>query len=256
MAVKIISLNIEGHRHLERVIPFLQEQQADIINLQEVFAVDMPVLEQALQKKSQFIPLSNVVFPNKHVPHTLGEFGIAQLFGPEVDSTQCRYYAGPAGKPVPADHKLPIFFEDEEPNSIMRAVSWVRGTYGGSTYTVATTHFTWSPQGKATELQRKNLASLFQVLDQIPEFVLTGDFNAPRGGELFAQLAEKYQDNIPPDITTSLDPDLHKAGKLELMVDGFFSQPSYTVKEVQVIGGVSDHKAVVGMVEKGQTAAQ
>jgi exonuclease III len=33
---KIISLNIEEDKHLERVLPFFKHQQADVILLQEV----------------------------------------------------------------------------------------------------------------------------------------------------------------------------------------------------------------------------
>lgn len=244
MGIKVISLNIEGHKHLERVIPFLQAEKADIINLQEVFAVDIPVLEHALQMKAQFVPLTNVLFPSIHVPDALGEFGIAQLYGPQVEVAQSRYYVGDAKQ------KLPIFFEDENPNSLFRAVSWVRGKFAGKMYTVATTHFTWSPRGEATELQENNLQKMEKILQIIPDFVFTGDFNAPRGGKIFTHLAEKYTDNIPQDITTSLDGQFHKAGQLELMVDGFFSTPTYKVSGVEVLGGVSDHKAIKGYVER------
>lgn len=244
MPIKVISLNIEGHRHLERIIPFLQQEQPQIINLQEVYAVDVPVLEQALQKQAHFTPMAIVTEPTPHQSHTLGEWGLAQFGSEEITVRQAKYYVGEKNQP------LPIFFENANPNSMLRAVSWLRGEFAGQLYTVATTHFTWSPRGEATELQRKNLQSLFKVLDQVPANVLTGDFNAPRGGEIFGSLAQRYQDEIPPEVTTSIDGQYHKAGALELMVDGFFSAAEYQVSDVRLVGGLSDHLAVVGTIHK------
>ena len=81
-------------------------------------------------------------------------------------------------------------------------------------------------------------------------FVLTGDFNAPRGGEIFAELASRYKDNIPNHYQSSLDPDLHRVKNLKLMVDGLFSTPDYNLGEVRLINGVSDHLAVAAKVSK------
>jgi hypothetical protein len=80
--------------------------------------------------------------------------------------------------------------------------------------------------------------------------VLTGDFNTPRGYELFDALAAKYHDNIPTGTPTTIDGTLHKAGPIPFVVDGFFSSPSYTVSEVVLYDHESDHLAVTGTVAK------
>jgi endonuclease/exonuclease/phosphatase family metal-dependent hydrolase len=118
----------------------------------------------------------------------------------------------------------------------------------GETFRVATTHFTWTPDGSADDYQRADVKKLLAILGGMGEFVLTGDFNAPRGGEIFGTLAEKYKDNVPSHYTTSIDGALHRAGPLELMVDGIFSTPGYAVSDVELVAGVSDHKAIVATV--------
>ena len=44
--------------------------------------------------------------------------------------------------------------------------------------------------------------------------------------------AAHWHDNIPEGYTSSIDPALHKAGPLPLMVDGLFSTPDYRVVDV------------------------
>ena len=83
--------------------------------------------------------------------------------------------------------------------------------------------------------------------------VLTGDFNAPRGGTIFDLLARTWQDCIPQDVTTSIDPVLHRAGALTLMVDGLFTTPHYHATEVQLHTGLSDHQAITASISRGQT---
>ena len=83
---------------------------------------------------------------------------------------------------------------------------------------------------------------------------MCGDFNAPRGGEIFSALATRWHDNIPGTYHTSLDLSLHKAGKVDgerlatLMVDGLFTTPGYRTSRVELVPGVSDHCAIVAEV--------
>ncbi len=88
------------------------------------------------------------------------------------------------------------------------------------------------------------------LLDAEEGFVLCGDFNAPRGGEIFSELAARYRDNIPAQYTTSIDASLHRAGDLQLMVDGIFTTPEYQASSVLLHSGVSDHYAVTADITK------
>jgi endonuclease/exonuclease/phosphatase family metal-dependent hydrolase len=254
--MKLISLNIEGHRHLhERVIPFLIEQQPDVVCLQEVFGVDMPHLKHALQADGLFVPMSNVTEVSKHQSHALGELGLA-IFSKHPDAQyDFAYYVT---KPIQEGSSLPIFFHNQDANSMHRALAWVTipHDHSGHSSTIATTHFTWSPQGSYTPEQANDLKALLTIAAQLPPHIVCGDFNSPRRQKaqddhysqqnVFAQLAAIYTDNIPQEISTSLDEQWHKAGKLEFMVDGLFSTPGiFELHNTHLVGGVSDHKAVV-----------
>jgi endonuclease/exonuclease/phosphatase family metal-dependent hydrolase len=115
-------------------------------------------------------------------------------------------------------------------------------------FTVISTHFTWSPGGTVTQLQKDHMQKVLSFLQKEQEFILCGDFNTPRGNELYGLLATQYRDNIPPDIDTTVDPNLHRVKYLKYVVDGMFSTPGYLFQSVRVRAGVSDHKAIVGVV--------
>ena len=127
---------------------------------------------------------------------------------------------------------------------------------GAVAFTVCTTHFTWSEEGKATEEQRADMRALLALLEAKKEFVLCGDFNAPRGGEIFEMLSSRYTDNVPPQYKTSIDVNIHRAGRqrphelADKMVDGLFTTPEYRCTSVELVNGVSDHMAVVAEIAK------
>jgi len=244
MSLKLVSINIEAHKHLEsRILPFLVAEKPDFVSLQEVFEVDIPVLEKTLGMKSRFLPQANVTQASIHLPDPLGPWGVAQFtYLPVIDEGDFYYYG--------QDDHVPTFFENNDPNSMNRGFLWQTVEYQGQHYTLGTTHFTWSPDGSSTPEQQRDLNSLLAGLNSLPGLVFSGDMNAPRGGSTFAQLAALYTDNIPAHVTTSIDGELHRAGALELMVDGLFSTPGYRISEVEVVGGVSDHKAITALVTK------
>jgi endonuclease/exonuclease/phosphatase family metal-dependent hydrolase len=89
--------------------------------------------------------------------------------------------------------------------------------------------------------------------------MLTGDFNAPRGdNRIYRQLSERFKDTIPLTIKTTMDVDLHKAGKdpqnrvklSRFVVDYIFSTPEYRVSNVRQEFGLSDHSAIIAEVAR------
>lgn len=157
----------------------------------------------------------------------------------EVD---LKYYVG-------VRDKIPVY-KSGDPNSSNRALLLIRFVKDEVKFSIITTHFTWSPKGTVIHLQRVNLNKMLRILDSIGEFVLCGDFNAPRGKEIYNKLVKLYTDNIPPEVTTTIDPNLHRAKKLQFVVDGMFSTPQFKLSKVQLIEGISDHKAIVGVVTR------
>jgi endonuclease/exonuclease/phosphatase family metal-dependent hydrolase len=129
-------------------------------------------------------------------------------------------------------------------------------------YYIGTTHFTWTPNGDIPgKAQLIDMPNFLAMITQFPAHIMCGDFNIPRNvNRLYADLLAHYNDEIPSDVTASLDPEFHKlkdvpdqAHKLqEYMVDYIFSQPGYVVSGVRQVFGVSDHAATVCEVEVGE----
>jgi endonuclease/exonuclease/phosphatase family metal-dependent hydrolase len=248
--IKLVSLNIERSKHLDRVIPFLQQQHADIVCLQELVETDIPIFEQHIGSCAVYAQTS---FHPADAPQTGNVVDCNGIFTRlPVLAYDTVFYAGDPEQ-LPKQTGTAEENSRTEPN---RLLSFARVGKDPETFTVATTHFTWSYKGAATDLQRKDMTSLLQKLELIGECVLCGDFNAPRGGEIFQMLADRYKDNIPEKYKTSIDVNLHRAGKFpsekmdEKMVDGLFTTPGYVVSDVELHAGVSDHMAITATISR------
>lgn len=262
MSIKLVTINIEGNRHLEeRVLPFLEKENPDVICLQEVFEVDVALIKEKTGMDGVYVPISIVVYPTRHAS-ARGKWGqliLSKL--PIIESGFENYYIKDekTGRPDKAEN-LPIFFENENPNSLNRAIVWLKvverdgAKKKDKSYNIVTTHFTWSKEGKTTQLQRQTLRGLLKSLERFDDrLVLCGDFNAPRGREIFSKLAKKYKDNIPPEVITTIDNNLHYAkANINFVVDGLFSSKDYEVSDVRVVDGISDHMAIVAKVTQLQ----
>lgn len=250
--LKVASINIEGHRHLDRVVAFCQTEQPDIVNLQEVYESDLPSLATALSMEYHFGPMALVRRPPRDASSPYYPWGVAQLYNPrQLSQVQHRLETYVRIQPVGFPNFKPDF------NNMMdRVVSLLEFELAGQAWRVATTHFTWTPRGNHTPEQAAAFESLKQLLGKYDDFIITGDFNSPRNHmpnentNVFKELALMYRDHIPSSYQTSVDPDLHKAGPLQLLVDGLFSTPQYTSQNVRLVPGVSDHQAIVGELMK------
>ncbi len=238
-AIKLVSVNIEMNRHLDSVSSFLEKEKSDIICFQELLEKDVAYFETLLKMPCNFVPIGRIEYPSFE-PELKGSlFGLGLL---------CRfparykadYYAGSAAE-------LPLCATGYEGNKLLLQATF---SAHGKTFTVGTTHFTWTPDGEASDAQREDLCKLLAILSGFPDIVCCGDFNAPRGGEIWGELAKRYNDNIPAAYRSSLDPVLHRAGHLEHVVDGLFNTPEYRVSGVRLVEGVSDHKAIVGTITR------
>ena len=233
--IALVSINIEGDKHLDNVIALIKKEQPDVVCLQEVMQSSIDHLKKSFNMELVFVPMKQVV------GHDIK--GIAIATNLPILETWVLYYAG--NKEV-----LPVTEagEKRDPYANNHMVLAVTVEKDGDTYTFANTHFTWSPGGQVIELQETDMENMLNQLSTLPEFVLCGDFNAPRGGPIWGKLAQRYIDNIPHGITTTIDPTLHHAGPLPYVVDGLFSTSGYTVGNVHVIPGISDHQAVSGLI--------
>ena len=239
--IKIVSVNIECNRHYERLFPFIADEKPDVICLQEVLEQDIPQISKTFALVGQLAPMERLTEARFSAQGLHGQvFGIA-LFTRFPATFQTKYYCG-------APETIPW----QKPNNqgVNEMLLIAEFEHDGKPYRIGTTHFTWTPDGEASDAQREDMSTLLTILSGFPDMVFCGDFNAPRGGEIWEKLAARYTDNIPATYRSSLDRALHRAGHLEHVVDGLFSTPEYRVSDVRLVEGVSDHKAVVGYVER------
>lgn len=240
---RLASLNIERSRHLDRFIPFLHAFKPDTVCLQELVLRDLEAIQAGTG-------LAHAHFVQMAVHPVDGQaFGVGILAREPFLDADAIVYAGRGDGTQMFDRTT-----DESKFATCRYVV-ARARLGGAAQgiTVATTHFPWTPDGEPRPFQVDAAQELIRLLDG--PAVLTGDFNAPRGGPVFAALAEVWRDCIPGEVVTSIDPELHRAGPLQLMVDGLFVTRDYRVDDVRLHTGLSDHQGITAEIAIARTRA-
>jgi endonuclease/exonuclease/phosphatase family metal-dependent hydrolase len=237
--LKLLTLNIERDLHLDRVLEALTTQSPDVACLQEVLECDCDELARAGGYAFKFAPaaIKHRAFGDKR---TVRE-GIAIFTRIPARTYTAAYYS--------ADAVLRVFREPADSRQVLLAAEL---EHEGKPYRVITTHFTWSPDGQISDAQREDFERLKRALTPYSGFVLCGDFNAPRGREMFSRFEQELRltDQLPAGITTTIDPKHHRAGALQLVVDTIFTTHDYEAQGVEVLEGLSDHKGILATVRR------
>ena len=235
-AFSLLSLNIEGDNHLDLIRKLVLSRQPDIFCVQEIFKSDVSLFEKLLGVRGYFVPFCRVEAENPFRLNPRGEWGIALFSRKPVTAIHIQTYQGEL-------NHVPVYLT-EDPNAVNRAVLIGSIEFDSTVFCVATTHFTWTNHGEVSDLQHQHMDRLLEILKSHEPVVVAGDFNAPRGKSVFARLAAKYKDNIPLEVETTIDQHLHRKSGIQLVVDGMFTSPQLRVEHIEVIDGVSDHKAL------------
>lgn len=253
--MKLISLNVEGSKHWDLINPFLDKELPDALCLQEVFEDDAARLAERLGMHHVFAPMTlrNHEFNDPQTP--LLVFGIAMFSRTPFTSTFSQEYHSTGKLLQPDDDK------DLETKRESMAQVLLFGTipFGDRTFSIVTTHFTWTPDGLVNQYQKEDARALLDILSKMPgDIALCGDFNMPRHVDpLYDLFAAKYKDAIPESYISSIDLSLHRSKDIpsavaELsvyMVDYLFLSAGYRAENVRLQSGVSDHCAVVADLE-------
>jgi endonuclease/exonuclease/phosphatase family metal-dependent hydrolase len=240
--MKLISLNLEGKRHLDRALSFLESQSADVICLMEV-AKNMYAW---LEERGYFVTYAPMTY--KTQDGLQFESGLL-LASKQAHTAEIFYYH---------QSTTEVTHYDKNNKRATIAHPVIFASLGG--FNLATTHFTWNPVGEtADQNQTTDLAKLLGYLQTKPAHMLCGDFNIPRNHNvLYEEMLKHYTDAIPPSYESSLDANHHRAGqdpdlqKLfhHFMVDYLFTQPPYETSDVRLQFDVSDHAAVIAEVTR------
>lgn len=241
MSLKLVHLNIERDKHLARIEPFLRQQNPDVVCLQEVFERDLPFFREVLNAECFFVPMTL-----NESAQGISPEGVAVFSRTGFASTAFHHLGGRIGELVPYLDGTP-----EQKNETQRYVLAVTEvSHEGETYRVGTTHFPVTDKGEANDIQRGVLDTFLDVTDSFEDCLISGDFNAPRGREVFSKLSEKFRDNVPQEYETSIDGNLHRVGPIPFMVDGLFTKGNHQVQDAFMQCGVSDHCALVATLAK------
>ena len=235
------SINIEGDKHLDTVIRFLQENSPEVICLQEIFEKDFPAIKKHLDMNGYFAPMT--IEKTNGSEDNFTACGIAILTSLAIEKIWPPLYYFGKSDVIP-------FVDKRDMSTINKVLLSMVIIKYNNRFTLGTTHFTLSEDGKADENQRRDLEKLLTILNDFEELILCGDFNAPRGEEIFSKISSRYKDNIPLEYETSLDSNLHRAKGLKLMIDGLFTTPHYQAGNVRLIEGVSDHCAITAKISR------
>lgn len=247
--ISLMSINIEGNKHWERVLPFIDERQPEVLCLQEAFEPDLHLLHER-GYTTHFLQMQYKPYEN-----TYAFFGVVVATKLSVLSEKNLYYH----RHSHADDTP--FEQDNKRDTSHHGCALVTLEKEGVPLIVASTHFTWTPDGLTSPEQEADMTELLAVLEGIEPHVFCGDFNIPRGlNPQYDRLCERYTDTIPTTYASSLDKEFHKAAQIPeeahacdtRMVDYIFTQPPYKAENVQLHFGISDHAAVVARITKAE----
>jgi exonuclease III len=240
MTVKLLTLNVQGNKNWSRIFPLLKKENPEVICLQELFYSDFERIKEITKMKGYFSAMG-YIDNSKYDPFktkTDGLLGIGLISNLKSRNINEKYYMG--------NKSFPLIISGYHWD---RALLYADVLKGEENYIIGTTHFEWTPDGNPNETQREAFHNLERILNNSDDFILAGDFNAPKNGEIYNKfLKSGFKDNLPEDITSTIDSKYHKNSNLSLIVDNIFSKGKYEVSNVRVVGGVSDHKAIIGEV--------
>ena len=231
---KLISLNVGAYNLSQKQLRFFLKEQPDILCLQEITKDDFLCWKRELGMHGVYVS----TYLNQKI-----DSGLAMLSRFPITKTRSLKYGSPkvlwkqGGKERSCR---------ETSNRILQIVNIMFPL--GAEVQIGNIHFTWSPLGMPSALQKKHAANLRILMMGLGSVILCGDLNTPRGGEIFSSILADYTDHIPLKYKTSIDGRIHRAGPLKLMVDTIFSSPNYESHEVRMVSGFSDHRAIVGII--------
>jgi endonuclease/exonuclease/phosphatase family metal-dependent hydrolase len=231
MSFKLLTLNIEAGRHIDRVRSTIATYAPDVVCLQEVLESDYAMFAATGGYHVTYVPMTKT--------RSEQTWGVAMLTRVPLQKQMMHCYS--------ADSAIRVFEKPHDPRRLLLVGEF---ELDGKLHRVITTHFTWSPDGLFIREQEEDFQRLKRALSAYSDYVLCGDFNAPRGRPMFQLFIDELGliDHLPGDITTTLDPTFHRAGALDYVVDTIFSTRHYALAAVQVLEGISDHKGILADV--------
>ena len=265
MTFNILHVNVERDKHTDTVVKLLKEKDPHVVCFAEAMYKDVVAIADQLGYTFAFVPLVLLTDGTEN-----DQEGSAILSKYPILETQKLGYSD-AAQALPLEVALDglVMKNGERPQS---RFSWNYTLLtariqldGDQVITISTTHFPvtdHSTPGYADheirslqnvddmEHSKVYLERLIAKLRSINgPLVFTADLNNPRGEFFYDTLAHELVDHVPHSLTSSIDPNLHRAKDLKLVVDTIMTSPDVSAQSFEVIEGVSDHKAFLAMLD-------
>jgi endonuclease/exonuclease/phosphatase family metal-dependent hydrolase len=244
--LKLLTVNMEGTRHITRILSLINTTQPNCICFQE-----MPTMfVHELTKIGYYSTIAPMILGTAAAPEDTIGVGFASRTPADVTS---HYYDGSVFGITP-------YTRESADDCSAFVTLHAHYKHNNTTYDIVTTHVIVTPDGETTPAQTNSITKLLAYTTTLPPHILCGDMNMPRGyNQNYPRFLQRYTDAVPSHYKSSLDKTLHRAGnRTDLnapifdtyMVDYIFSQSPYTVHDVTFHFGVSDHAAVSCSIEK------
>lgn len=260
MILKILQINIENDKHLDKIINLVKEKDPDIVCMQEVVVDSWVYVLENMGYSFCFAPM--LVLDGK-------EEGVLIFSKYKILKNKVFRYDLNKGNTLPVFNKKDLALIDG-------VRPWCRFLYhfvllntsleiNNIVFNVVTTHFPVADhvvpdlpfhmfkdnQNLIDLLCIRNHFDLFiQNLSKIKKpLIFTADLNTPRGSFIYDDLAHLLVDWVPQNLNTTLDSKNHRVKELNLVVDTIMTSQDFDLINFEVIEGVSDHKALLATLE-------
>lgn len=259
-SIKVVTLNIgRGFPKcgIEKAFEFLSNDEWDIACIQDMWETDTEDLMELFPTAQIFAPMAKHPRGCTMVPVGIGIFS-RNL---PLKSTSVYAYVGNVSPVLDLNGVEVDAFNNAYPKDLKRVretesrlAVFVEVRVGNLFYfKVGTTHGTWVPKGITDDQQRESMSRLAGIMrSQEYGFVMAGDFNAPREGEIYKTLISEANvaDCVPRHITNSIDWKVRGKEGPDILVDYFFARAPYLVTDVEAHFGISDHAALSATVSR------
>lgn len=265
MRIKLLQLNIEQGRFIDRIIDYVTGHNFDLLHFQEVSggkftrgtyhqSVDVTPHDNELKRFTHYphmdcfkvlkknLQLNGILLPTWRLLHDNSSYiGIATFFKPEFRITD----------------QETIWLKEYREAESMEMLDWKQSPraalslqfdFNDQDIRFINTHLAWGPTPEDTDYKLIQGRKLFNHIESFGEpFVLSGDFNVPRTSQTVKWLQKRGRNLIREKmVKNTLNPRTHRITSLfpkGLAVDYVFTDPKLNVVDFKLIdeADLSDH---------------
>lgn len=246
MELKALSLNLwQGGRLLREALEYIRKENPDIVALQEVYHgadADLPQNYRSLEMlRAELMYPYDAFAPTFLEVTEFGEIeqGNAVLSRFPITAQESRFFDVPYGKRVRVEGDFSL-----TPRNIQCVTIQAQHT----TIAVANTQGIWGVHGSMDNERRLRMAhAIVEFTKDIPNLILTGDFNVRPNTETIAFIERNFKNVFKNRLKTTFNR-LQKTNPIfaEIVVDMMFVSPDIEVIESACPAvNISDHLPLV-----------